>query len=98
MLRHALTTCRYSDKAPARCQGWGWGHREWTVESIRPFALYAIYTFGADRRMFASNFPVNKLFSSYDAIFDAFKAITADFSIDDRWKLFHDNANRFHRL
>lgn len=81
-----------------KVSGLGLGDWNWTVESIRPFALYAIDTFGADRCMFASNFPVDKLFSSYDAIFDAFKAITADFSIDDRWKLFHDNANRLYRL
>ena len=42
--------------------------------------LGAIEAFGVDRCMFASNFPVDKLFSSCDAIFDAFKAITRNFS------------------
>jgi predicted TIM-barrel fold metal-dependent hydrolase len=42
--------------------------------------------------MFASNFPVDKLFSSYDAVFDAFKEITQGFSADERRRLFHDNA------
>jgi predicted TIM-barrel fold metal-dependent hydrolase len=48
--------------------------------------------------MFASNFPVDSLFSSYDAIFDAFKAITRDVPASDRAKLFHDNAARFYRI
>ncbi|WP_429285182.1 amidohydrolase family protein [Paraburkholderia sp. GAS41] len=48
--------------------------------------------------MFASNFPVDKLFSSYDDVFNAFKAITRDFSIGERRALFHDNAERVYRL
>ncbi|WP_144445737.1 amidohydrolase family protein [Inquilinus limosus] len=46
----------------------------------------------------ASNFPVDKLFSSYDAIFDAFKQITSGFSRKERRRLSHDNAERFYRL
>jgi len=48
--------------------------------------------------MFASNFPVDKLFSSYDAIWNAFKDITAGYSGRERSALFHDNAERFYRL
>ena len=54
--------------------------------------------FGVDRCMFASNFPVDKLFSSYDRLFEAFKTITSGFAAGDRRKLFHDNAARFYRL
>lgn len=54
--------------------------------------------FGVHRCMFASNFPVDKLFSFYDAIFDAFKSIISDFSHADELALFHDNAARFYRL
>ncbi|MBB4577559.1 putative TIM-barrel fold metal-dependent hydrolase [Rhizobium lentis] len=48
--------------------------------------------------MFASNFPVDKLFGSYDEIMDAFKIITANYSPDERIALFHDNAARFYRI
>jgi len=51
-----------------------------------------------NRCMFASNFPVDKLFSSYDAVFDAFKEITREFSPAERVALFHDNAQRVYRL
>jgi len=44
--------------------------------------------------MFASNFPTDKLFSSMDAIWQAFLSITADFSQDERDKLFAGNANQ----
>lgn len=74
------------------------GDRKWTVESIRPFVLDALDAFGVERCMFASNFPVDKLFSSYDDLFDAFKSITCHFSAAKRAALFHDNAARVYRL
>ena len=52
------------------------------TQSIRPYVEEAIAAFGVERCMFASNFPVDKLFSSYDAIFDAFKEITAGLFAD----------------
>jgi predicted TIM-barrel fold metal-dependent hydrolase len=81
-----------------KISGLGMGDWTWTVESIRPFVLTAIEAFGVDRCMFASNFPVDKLFSSYDAVLDAFKEITQGFSADERRRLFHDNALRYYRL
>ncbi|WP_168991523.1 hypothetical protein [Paraburkholderia sp. UYCP14C] len=39
-----------------------------------------------------------RLFSSYDAVFNAFKAITKDFSAQERLALFHNNAERVYRL
>ena len=60
--------------------------------------LATIDIFGTDRCLFASNFPVDKLASDYDAIWYAFAQITADFSAGERQKLFHDNAARLYRL
>jgi len=41
---------------------------DWTIESFRPYVLETIDTFGCERAMFASNFPVDRLFGSYTAI------------------------------
>lgn len=81
-----------------KISGLGMGDWKWTVDRIRPFVLHAIDAFGPERCMFASNFPVDKLFSSYDDVFNAFKAITRDFSHQERNALFHDNAQRVYRL
>ena len=62
-----------------KISGLGMGDWHWTTDSIRPLVLDAIDAFGTERCMFASNFPVDKLFSSYDDVFNAFKAITRDF-------------------
>ena len=81
-----------------KISGLGMGDWNWTTDSFRPYVLSAIEAFGIDRCMFASNFPVDKLFSSYDALFTAFKQITAEFSAAERRMLFHDNAERLYRL
>jgi len=70
----------------------------WTVESIRPFVLQTIESFGISRCMFASNFPVDKLYSDFDSLYAAFREITKHFSMDERQMLFHDNAARYYRL
>ena len=70
----------------------------WTIDSIRPFVLTIIDTFGPRRCMFGSNFPVDKLYSSYEALFDAFDMITKDFSAAERNELFAGTAERFYRI
>jgi predicted TIM-barrel fold metal-dependent hydrolase len=69
-----------------------------TPESLREVALHCIECFGVDRSMFGSDFPVGRLWTSYDAIFDGFKAIVRDFSEGEQSALFHDNAQRVYRM
>ena len=70
----------------------------WTVESIRPFVLETIDVFGTARCLFASNFPVDRLFSDYATVWRAFDQLTRSFSDEERSGLFHGNAERIYRL
>ncbi len=69
-----------------------------TPESLREVALHCIDCFGVDRSMFGSDFPVGRLWTSFDAIFDGFKAMVRNFSQDEQSALFHDNARRVYRI
>ena len=69
-----------------------------TPESLREIALHCIECFGVKRSMFGSDFPVGRLWTSYDAIFDGFKAIVRDISEAEQAALFHDNAQRVYRM
>src|SRR5580704_8338997 len=53
---------------------------QWSVESFRPYVLETIDTFGTDRAMFASNFPVDRLFATYAGLWNAYAAIVSDAS------------------
>ncbi|MFM0741068.1 amidohydrolase family protein [Paraburkholderia xenovorans] len=72
-------------------------HR-WTVESLRPYVLETIDTFGVERAMFASNFPVDRLFGSYTDWWRAYASIVEGASDAERHALFRGNAERLYRI
>ena len=72
--------------------------RSWSTERFKPFVLRVIETFGVERCMFASNFPVERVHGSFGAFYAAYDAITAGFSDEEREALFAGNARRIYRL
>ncbi len=68
------------------------------VAATGPYHLHAIEQFGADRCMFESNFPVDKVSCSYPVLWNAFKKLAKDFSPSEKAALFHDTATRVYRL
>ncbi len=64
----------------------------------RDAILGVIEACGAKRAMFASNYPVDSLRMSFDAIFREFDEATRGFSEAERRALFHDNAARIYRM
>ena len=56
---------------------------KWTTESTRIFVEKTIETFGVERSMFASNFPVDKIFNSFNVYWNSFKEITKNYSEND---------------
>ncbi|WP_066587733.1 amidohydrolase family protein [Sphingomonas pruni] len=81
-----------------KISGIGFAFRPWTIEQMRAYVLETIELFGTDRAMFASDFPTDKLFGGFDQHLDAYNAIVADFSDDERRAMFAGNANRLYRL
>ncbi len=81
-----------------KLSGFGFVHRDWTVDQVRPILLEAVDIFGTDRCMIASDFPTDRLFGSFDRHLDAYDAITAAFSDDERRDLFGRNAERIYRI
>jgi L-fuconolactonase len=57
-----------------------------------------IELFGADRCMFESNFPVDKVSCSYVVLWNAFKKIAAGASPQEKASLFHGTATRAYSL
>jgi len=91
----ALAAC---DNVAVKISGMAMLDHAWTVESLRPYVLETLDAFGVERCMFASNFPVDSLFSSYEALWHAYAAIVADLNEDERNHLFRHNAEQFYRI
>ena len=96
--REGLKALAANGNASAKISGLGMLDRDWNSERIKPFVLDTIEAFGTDRCMFASNYPVDRLYGTYTSIWRAFDEITRDFSPEERSNLFHDNAVRIYRL
>jgi predicted TIM-barrel fold metal-dependent hydrolase len=57
-----------------------------------------IEAFGADRCMFESNFPVDKITTGYGVLWNAFKRIAHGASEAEKAALFSGTARRIYRL
>lgn len=78
--------------------GQGMIDHAWTTESIRPYVLEAIDLFGVERCMFASNFPVDGLYGSFSALWQAYRDIVAGAGAGEQRALFRGNAERVYRI
>jgi predicted TIM-barrel fold metal-dependent hydrolase len=68
------------------------------AEHWKPWILTCIELFGAERCLFESNFPVEKMGIGYGEIWNAFKRLAAGASMDEKRALFAGTAARVYRL
>jgi predicted TIM-barrel fold metal-dependent hydrolase len=68
------------------------------IEAQGRYYRHTIEQFGPDRCMFESNFPVDRLSLSYRTVWNAFKMLVADFSMDERDAMLRGTAVRTYRL
>lgn len=86
-----------------RC-GWNFYQRSHPPSSVelseawKPYIEECIQLFGVERCMFESNFPVDKATCGYDVIWNAFKRLTKDYSIDEKNYLYKNTASKVYRL
>ncbi|MDR1189031.1 MAG: amidohydrolase family protein [Bifidobacteriaceae bacterium] len=72
--------------------------RRWSIASLRPWVSEIIEAFGPARVFFGSNFPMDAIASSYPDLLNAFRVLTAEYSLTERRQLLRDNATRIYRL
>ena len=59
---------------------------------------YALEAFGPERCMFESNFPVDKRSISYPLLWNGFKRVVRDYSLEEKEFLFSKTAAEFYSL
>jgi L-fuconolactonase len=84
--------------------GYDWHERAVKPSSVelanilRPYFEHCIEQFGVHRCLFESNFPPEKLANNYVNLWNAFKRMTENYTVDERVELFHDTAARVYRI
>jgi L-fuconolactonase len=68
------------------------------ADALRPWIDYALGAFGVDRCFFASNFPVDAVYGTFDELYTTFSELTAGLDEASRTKLFAENAERIYRV
>jgi predicted TIM-barrel fold metal-dependent hydrolase len=77
-----------------KISGLGMHDHRWTIESIRDWVLTCIELWGPERAFFGTNWPIDRLFSSYGDVLAAYWEIISEFSVPERESLFHGTADR----
>ena len=81
-----------------KISGLGMGDPRWNVQSIRPYVVGSIEAFGVDRVVFGTNWPVDRMFSSYPDVINAYSEIISAFTREEQIKMFSGNAERIFRI
>jgi L-fuconolactonase len=76
------------------------GGFQWSVEDLKPYVGHLLSCFGADRLMFASNWPVLNLTGTYRRWWDGIHLVLEGLGISDadRLAIFRGTATRCYRL
>jgi len=81
-----------------KLSGLGMVMHQWTAEDFRPWVLEMVEAFGPSRCIFATNFPVDGLYSTYSQLVEAYLEILKDHSQADHDEIFAGAAERIYRI
>jgi L-fuconolactonase len=70
----------------------------WRPADLEPFINVVLESFGEERVMFGSDWPVALLASSYQRWYETLEALTAHLTVAARRMLWAENAQRFYRI
>jgi predicted TIM-barrel fold metal-dependent hydrolase len=96
--REGLAAIAAAPNTATRIDAIGTIFGDWTTDRVRPWLRAAIDTFGAERCMLGSDMPIERLRSSFDRLYDAYRDIFSDLSGDARDALFGATAKRWYRI
>jgi L-fuconolactonase len=72
--------------------------QNWQPTDLAPFVNPVLESFGEERVLFGSDWPVALLASSYRRWYETLQALTAHLSASAKLKLWSENARRFYRM
>jgi predicted TIM-barrel fold metal-dependent hydrolase len=96
--RAALTAMAAFPNLHVKLSGLGMYSNGVTYRQARQVIRDAIQIFGVGRTIYGSNFPLEKLHTSYEEFFGIYHQVMAEYSEAEQRAVFHDNAMKFYRL
>lgn len=96
--RTAIRRMAEVDTIHIKISGLGMCDPRWTVDSLRPWVMACIEAFGVGRVVFGTNWPVDRMYSSYPDLIDAYATLISGFSPSEQTAMFSGNAERLFRI
>ena len=96
--RRGMRALAEADNTICKISGLGMGDNDWTVDSIRPWFECCVETFGLERCVLGTNWPVDRMYSDYGTVLDAYAQIVADWRRHEQVALFSGNAEKLFRI
>jgi predicted TIM-barrel fold metal-dependent hydrolase len=96
--RAAMTELARRPNVVAKLSGFGTFIHACDPAHIAWLTSETVAIFGADRCLWGSNFPIEKLWTDYATLFEAHRQAAGGLSEAERQAIFHDTASRVYRL
>lgn len=90
----ALLALADAPNVHCKLSGFGMGDHNWTAASLEPWLMHCLDAFGVTRCMFGSNWPIDRMWSSYATLLEAYGTLFAGFQGGETAALFSGNAER----
>jgi L-fuconolactonase len=71
---------------------------KWKNDDLRPYVSVALDSFGPERLIFGSDYPVCLLAASYERVIESFQALLSELGSESRDRIFDANAIKFYKL
>ena len=81
-----------------KVSGLGMFNNHWRDQDLASLIERIIDTFGPEKTMFGSNFPVDKLYRSYDNYWDCYRSAVKQYSCLEQHQMFYQTASNFYHM
>ena len=98
MWRRELASLAEAPNVIVKVSALGMGDQRWTLDSMRPLVLHCIEAFGVERSIFGTNWPVDRLFSSYPRRHRRLRPDHRRLLAAEQAAMFSGNAERYFRI
>ena len=100
--RKGIAEFKGLDNVYMKISGLGMGDhmagRRWTMDTIRPWVESCLEVFGVEQSFFGTNWPVDKDYSTYEELIDAYRDLISGYSEAEQTALFSGNASQVYRI
>lgn len=87
-----------SENVTCKVSGLGMTDTRFTRDSLRRWVETCLEAFGPDRLVVGSNWPIDRLYSSYDVVMAIIRGFVTTMSVDEQARVLSGNARRLYLL